>query len=444
MAADPNPIVIDITDTIGTLRKKINTLSTNVGGVGSINDQGDGDYSSITDAVNTLIERTKPSTIRDMVEVVGTGSSHTELSYNPLTGVFSFVSNDIQVTDIPNLPASKITSGVLSPALIPNIDAGKITGTLVSSQLPIVLADIVDAAQQGGGGQYNTDQILEGTGNLYYTDARARAALSITPNNGLSYDNTTGLLEIDLSTLSIPVALNAANEGTGVSITNNAISIGQAVETTSDVTFNSVTTNQITTTGLVNDHSSTLFAEDSDVAQLTSDNLIVTPATLVQGLNAFSNTLYSVVEYEVTTLANAGVYYLLYDYTQSGNNPYAADGRSGTPDFYQIELVCKTSDQSYTVGDVIPAPTVEPTRHTSLSYGVGAVLTAVAPNVVTGNSSAMAITIGANGIGTAPIKETGVHADLDATKWSLKVRMIQFNTTNETVGAVSNATSRTY
>lgn len=47
-------------------------------------------------------------------------------------------------------------------------------------------------------------------------------------------------------------------------------------------------------------------------------------------------------------------------------------------------------------------------------------------------------------LGLVPIREIGVHSDLDTTKWSLKVKIIQFNTTNETVGAVSNATSRTY
>lgn len=150
MATDPNPIIINITDTIGTLRKKINTLSTNVGGVGSINDQGDGDYSSITATVNTLIERSKPSTIRNMVEVTAANSSHTQLNYNPLTGVFNFISNNIEVADIPDLPANKITSGVLNASLIPDINAGKITGTIVSDQLPTVLADIVDAAQESG------------------------------------------------------------------------------------------------------------------------------------------------------------------------------------------------------------------------------------------------------------------------------------------------------
>ena len=60
----------------------------------------------------------------------------------------------------------------------------------------------------------NTDDLQEGLTNLYYLDSRARAALSA--GTGITYNSTTG-----------------------------EISIGQSVETTSDVTFNSVTTDTI-------------------------------------------------------------------------------------------------------------------------------------------------------------------------------------------------------
>ncbi|MEI6186874.1 MAG: hypothetical protein WCP46_00030 [Alphaproteobacteria bacterium] len=53
-------------------------------------------------------------------------------------------------------------------------------------------------------GDYNTSQVTENT-NLYYTDARARASISltVTGNNGASsYSNTTGILNIPTYTLS--------------------------------------------------------------------------------------------------------------------------------------------------------------------------------------------------------------------------------------------------
>jgi hypothetical protein len=60
----------------------------------------------------------------------------------------------------------------------------------------------------------NTDQLQEGLTNLYYTDTRARGSLSA--GTGVVYDSATGI-----------------------------ISIGQAVATTDDVTFNSVTTTSL-------------------------------------------------------------------------------------------------------------------------------------------------------------------------------------------------------
>jgi hypothetical protein len=58
----------------------------------------------------------------------------------------------------------------------------------------------------------DTDDLTEGSSNLYYTDARAQAAITA---------------------------------GTGVDVTTGVVSIGQAVETTSNVTFNKVTTDLI-------------------------------------------------------------------------------------------------------------------------------------------------------------------------------------------------------
>ena len=85
----------------------------------------------------------------------------------------------------------------------------------------------------------DTDGVPEGIGNLYYTDARARAALS--GGTGVTYNNSTGV-----------------------------IAIGQAVETTSDVTFNSVTT-----TG-VGDFDSLVVSNDSIQASLLITSNVLT------------------------------------------------------------------------------------------------------------------------------------------------------------------------
>jgi len=75
----------------------------------------------------------------------------------------------------------------------------------------------------------------------YYTDSRARRAISLSDTSGqnsISYDEDTGLLLFaGLSDSNIQSAISA---GTGVDITDGEISIGQSVGTTDTVTFGTV------------------------------------------------------------------------------------------------------------------------------------------------------------------------------------------------------------
>jgi hypothetical protein len=85
----------------------------------------------------------------------------------------------------------------------------------------------------------DTDDVVEGLANLYYTDTRSRAAISVTDAGGdgsLGYDTLTGVL-----TYTGPSAAEVRahfSGGTGVTITDGVVAIGQAVSTSSDVTFN--------------------------------------------------------------------------------------------------------------------------------------------------------------------------------------------------------------
>ena len=72
-----------------------------------------------------------------------------------------------------------------------------------------------------------TDNLAEGTNNLYFTNARARSALSA--GNGISYNNSTGAI--------------SANAGSGISVTGSGINVsgvtvamlaGSAVQTSSE------------------------------------------------------------------------------------------------------------------------------------------------------------------------------------------------------------------
>jgi hypothetical protein len=107
------------------------------------------------------------------------------------------------------------------------------------------------AISLGDSATFTTSDIDEGT-NLYYTTARAdsdaKNAISVTDAGGdgsLTYNAGTGVI-----TYTGPSATEVRahfSGGTGVTITNGEIAIGQDVSTTSNVTFNSLTT----TNGLV-------------------------------------------------------------------------------------------------------------------------------------------------------------------------------------------------
>ena len=88
----------------------------------------------------------------------------------------------------------------------------------------------------------DTDDVAEGSTNQYYTDARARGAVSVTDAGGdgsLAYDSGTGVF-----TYTGPSAAEVRAHftgGTGVTITDGSIAIGQAVGTGDNVTFNDMT-----------------------------------------------------------------------------------------------------------------------------------------------------------------------------------------------------------
>jgi len=118
----------------------------------------------------------------------------------------------------------------------------------------------------------DTDDLSEGSTNLYHTTARARAAIS---------------------------------GSTGVSVSNGAISIGQAVATTSNVTFNNVSVD------------GTLSSDDITAANMTaSGNVIVTGNLTVNGTTTTVNSNTVAIGDAIMTLnsdetgtpsANAGI-----------------------------------------------------------------------------------------------------------------------------------------
>jgi hypothetical protein len=71
----------------------------------------------------------------------------------------------------------------------------------------------------------DTDDLAEGTTNLYYTNTRARTALSVTAGTGISYDNTTGVFNL----AAIP---NASLTNSSITINGQGVSLGGSVTLT--------------------------------------------------------------------------------------------------------------------------------------------------------------------------------------------------------------------
>ena len=149
----------------------------------------------------------------------------------------------------------------------------------------------------------DTDDLTEGSTNQYHTTARVRGAISVTGSG--SYDNSTGVINvtggvtcvnentgsIDLCTCDITESGNlyytdararaAITAGTGVTVTSGEVAIGQAVSTTNNVTFNCVTvTNDLVADDII---TNTLIACDTGACVTVCGDSLITGDLTVCG-----------------------------------------------------------------------------------------------------------------------------------------------------------------
>jgi len=144
----------------------------------------------------------------------------------------------------------------------------------------------------GGDLSYNSSTgVMSYTTPTMYADSNARGAISVTDAGGdgsLAYNSSTGVITYTGPSASEVRAHISA--GTGVAISNGAISIGQAVATNSDVQFNDLQVDGDTTiTGnlTVNGTSTTLNVATLDVEDLNitiAKNATTSAATNNAGL----------------------------------------------------------------------------------------------------------------------------------------------------------------
>jgi hypothetical protein len=170
---------------------------------------------------------------------------------------------------------------------------------------------------------FSTSNLVEGS-RLYYLDSRARSAVSATKVSGfgdLTYNDANGVFSY--TGPSSTEILNLLNAGTGVYFDygTGTISIGQAVDTTSDVQFNNVDTVtldagnlNITTNVISSDIAGDIIIDSgADTIQLIGDtdvtgnfsvsaNAIIYGDLTVQGTTTSINTTDTEISDNVITL----------------------------------------------------------------------------------------------------------------------------------------------
>ena len=149
----------------------------------------------------------------------------TQLAYNSSTGVLTYTqgNTDTVAEGSSNLYYTNARADArVQAAIDTDVNFGSASNTLVPSQLAVktyvdAQIDTKDHLSELGG---NTDDVTEGSSNLYYTNARARAAISATAP--LSYDSSTGILTLtevgDISSVGAGNGLTGGGSSGGVTL----------------------------------------------------------------------------------------------------------------------------------------------------------------------------------------------------------------------------------
>lgn len=159
---------------------------------------------------------------------------------------------------------------------------GPITGTVTGNITGNVTGNVTGTVSSLS--NHTTTNLAEGT-NLYFTNARVRAAISTT--GVITYNSGTGVITLTDATIR-----GLFSGGTGVTYNNTTgdISIGQAVATSSNVTFaNLTTTGTISSTGAITSASDiTAFGTVSDIRKKENIVRIENALEKVSNINGYT------------------------------------------------------------------------------------------------------------------------------------------------------------
>jgi hypothetical protein len=235
------------------------------------------DYLDLNNLPTTLAGYgvTDALTLAALSASTATASGDGTLVYDNVAGSFTYTPPDLSFSNIKSKPttltgygitdAATSAQGALADSAVQNNDSPSFSGLTVTATITGKVSDISN---------HDTDDLSEGTTNIYYTDARARASVSATDSGGdgsFTYDDSTGVF-----TYTGPSASEVRahfSSGTGVSITAGEVAIGQSVGTSDNVTFNDMTVSgNLTVNGTTITNSATNTTIEDTLIELGSGN----------------------------------------------------------------------------------------------------------------------------------------------------------------------------
>ena len=396
---------------------------------------------SITDgAISTSITQYNDASARGAISVTDSGGDGS-LAYNNTTGVITYTgpsASDVRAHFSASTGIS-ITSGAISSTITQYTDSlaraslsftagsGAYNSTTGAITIPTNTSHLTNGANfitltslsAGTGISYNNTTGAISSTITQYTDASARGAISVTDSGGdgsLAYNNTTGVI-----TYTGPSATDVRahfSAGTGVTITDGAVAIGQAVGTGSNVTFNDLTVSgNLTVSGTT----TTVNTETINLA----DNIIT-----LNSNEAGTPSQNAGIEVERGTSTNVALQWNetsdVWEYTVDGTNYIPVVGTTATQTLTNKTLTSPT----------LTTPTLGVASATSVNKvaitapATGSTLT-LADGSTLATSGAFSTTLTATAATNVTLPTTGTLATLAGTE----------TLTNKTISGASNTLS---
>jgi hypothetical protein len=161
-------------------------------------------------------------------------------------------------------------------------------------------------------GDYNTSQVTENT-NLYFTDARSRAALSFAAGSG-AYNSTTGVITIPTNNNQITngsnfITLTSLSAGAGISYNNTTGAISSTITQYTDALARAAIS--LTTTGssgAATYNSTTGIFNIPNYGSALSGYLPLTGGTLTGALNISNDRVAAPIPFKVDNNLGYGIY----------------------------------------------------------------------------------------------------------------------------------------